>query len=55
MNKWPLSVKCIVCGTHAQFKVTIETNIFRGDDEQVKSCEFHKNDINQLLKAFNHG
>jgi len=47
-DRWPSSIRCVACDNSAKFKVTIETNIFRGDDEQVKACEQHKNDLQAI-------
>jgi hypothetical protein len=38
-KKWNHTVKCELCGEQAEYRLTIETNYFRGDDVTVKSCE----------------
>jgi len=47
-DRWPYGIKCDVCDNHATYKVTIQTNIFRGDDEQYKSCVEHKDDVSNF-------
>jgi len=40
---------CHACGAQAIYRIDIQVNWFRGDDEVVSSCEAHKNDIAALL------
>jgi hypothetical protein len=44
----PPKAKCL-CGQPAHYRVDIEVNIFRGDDEVVWSCESHRHDAHFLL------
>jgi len=34
---------CWICKQPAKYKLEIQVNFFRGDDEVVKACEIHKN------------
>lgn len=43
----PTKAKC-KCGSHAKFKVHVQFNIFRGDDDVLWSCEDHKKDVDFL-------
>jgi hypothetical protein len=43
--------RCVVCGNKAHFSVHIEVSWFRGDDEVVKACGYHKSDAGALLTA----
>ncbi|EPJ9743116.1 hypothetical protein LQE22_004293 [Klebsiella oxytoca] len=42
------SAKC-KCGAVEKYKTTVQTNIFRGDDEVYWSCEEHKQDCQYLI------
>lgn len=33
---------CNICGKKAEFKIEIQVNFFRGDDEVEKRCKEHK-------------
>lgn len=39
-----------VCGEIGKFRVMLEINQFRGDDDCVWACEQHKKDLNFLIK-----
>lgn len=49
----PVSVnnrpRCAACGEEASFRVEVEVNWFRGDDEIVNACPVHKIDAVALL------
>lgn len=38
---------CWICGKRAEFKVEIEVNWFRGDDEVVRACAEHKSCVSK--------
>lgn len=41
--------KCSACTQPARFRVDVEVNWFRGDDECGRACNEHKNDALALL------
>ncbi|RST54130.1 hypothetical protein [Variovorax sp. DXTD-1] len=41
--------KCSACDQPARFRVDVEVNWFRGDDECGRACADHKNDAIALL------
>lgn len=40
---------CSACSQPARFRVDVEVNWFRGDDESGRACNEHKNDALALL------
>ena len=46
---------CKVCGKPAAYKVTVETCIFRGDDEVANCCDEHSKDAATILNAISKG
>ena len=52
-KKWPdpkkQGPKCSACGARSFYRVEIQVNWFRGDDEVAKACEVHKADFVALL------
>lgn len=41
--------RCIACGAPAMWRVDVEVNWFRGDDEVVKACTPHSKDAAALI------
>jgi hypothetical protein len=41
--------KCSVCDQPARYRVEVEVNYFRGDDECGRACAAHKDDAPALL------
>jgi hypothetical protein len=37
--------KCKVCGERPDFRIDIQNNYMRGDDDVVKVCAAHKDDV----------
>ena len=42
---------CAVCSAPSTYRVEVEVNWFRGDDETVNACDAHKNDAPALMAA----
>lgn len=44
--------RCVVCGGPATHMTEVEVNWFRGDDESVKTCAEHRQDITGIVQAW---
>jgi len=45
------SAVCTICGEVAKWRVEVQVNIFRGDDEVEWCCEKHKADAGAIVVA----